>query len=152
MTPYNPYYFNNYQNNPWIDNRFSNQMQNNMQGMNNSYQNQVYQPQPMNNQNNFILQGKNIENIDMVKVTDAPIDGSIAYFPMIDKSYIYTKQMQNDGTTVINAYKLQNTSEDKNESELNTKKISEELKSLKDMIGEIKTELKKQNKDKGGTK
>ena len=45
------------------------------------------------------LQGKTVDNIEVVKATDIPLDGSVSYFPLVDGSSIITKQLQADGTS-----------------------------------------------------
>ena len=51
------------------------------------------------------LQGKSIDNLEVVKAMDIPLDGSISYFPLVDGSAIVTKQLQQDGTSKITIYK-----------------------------------------------
>lgn len=53
-----------------------------------------------------ILQGKQVESIDIVKNIEIPMDGSISYFPVADGSAIVSKQLQTDGTSKIQIYKL----------------------------------------------
>lgn len=69
-----------------------------------SYQ-QTVQPQ--------VIQGKQVESIDIVKNIEIPMDGSISYFPVADGSAIVSKQLQTDGTSKIQIYKLsKDTKED----------------------------------------
>lgn len=71
---------------------------------NNFYQNyQVPQQTPM-------LQGKVVDNAEMVKVTEVPF-GGFGVFPKGDLSEIYVKSWNNNGTTQINTYKLIPTEE-----------------------------------------
>lgn len=51
------------------------------------------------------LQGKSIDNLEVVKAMDIPLDGSISYFPLVDGSAIVTKQLQQDGTSKITVFK-----------------------------------------------
>ena len=46
-----------------------------------------------------ILNGKQVDSIDVVKAMDIPLDGSISYFPLADGTAIVTKQLQTDGTS-----------------------------------------------------
>ena len=79
----------------------------------NSYnQNPYYNPyftqpqmQSMNTMKFSGLQGKSIDNLEVVKAMDIPLDGSISYFPLVDGSAIVTKQLQQDGTSKITIYK-----------------------------------------------
>lgn len=104
------------------------------------------------------LLGKSVDNIDVVKAMDIPLDGSISYFPLTDGSAIVSKQLQNDGTSKIVVYKP--TQEEKKESvkyatiedlqnAINDIDLSK-LDDLEDDLEEIKKELKalKKNKEK----
>ena len=79
----------------------------------NSYnQNPYYNPyftqpqmQSMNTMKFSGLQGKSIDNLEVVKAMDIPLDGSVSYFPLVDGSAIVTKQLQQDGTSKITIYK-----------------------------------------------
>ncbi len=81
---------------------------------NNPYQ--YYTPPNYGQQNQFsmsqmnnpiikTLQGKQVDNIDVVKATEIPFDGSVSYFPLTDGSAILTKQLMQDGTSKISVYK-----------------------------------------------
>ena len=92
--PYPPYVYPNYQqqmpmNNPMS--YFTPQMQ---QQLNQPQQ----QPQP-------ILNGKIVENIENVKITDVPMDGNNYYFPKADGTEIYTKHWLANGSTEVAVYK-----------------------------------------------
>lgn len=69
----------------------------------NPYFNQ--QPQQITTMRFNNLQGKSIDNLEVVKAMDIPLDGSISYFPLVDGSAIVTKQLQQDGTSKITIYK-----------------------------------------------
>lgn len=97
------------------------------------------------------LQGKQVESIDVVKATDIPLDGSISYFPLADNTAILTKQLQTDGTSKINIYKL---TQEKDISQPNyatledlDKKFKQiDLSDLEDDIKDLKNEIKKLKK------
>ena len=96
MQPYvNPNYYAQYQQqiNPYI------------QRMENLQQFQQALQQPPTFQNNFSVISKVVENIDMVKVADIPMDGNMYYFPKADGTEIYTKQFGMDGRTRILTFK-----------------------------------------------
>lgn len=61
--------------------------------------------QPVSNNNQFVPMGKIVENMDMVKATDIPMDGNMYYFPKADGTEIYSKQWLANGTTQIKAFK-----------------------------------------------
>lgn len=96
MQPYvNPNYYGQYQQqiNPYV------------QRMENLQQFQQVLQQPPTFQNNFPVINKVVENIDMVKVADIPMDGNMYYFPKADGTEIYTKQFGIDGRTRILTFK-----------------------------------------------
>lgn len=82
--------FNSYNQNPYFNPYFNPQ-----------------QPQPVvpMKYNAGGLQGKSIDNLEVVKAMDIPLDGSISYFPLVDGSAIVTKQLQQDGTSKITIFK-----------------------------------------------
>lgn len=133
--------YNNYGFNPYYQQqRFQNTEQ---QPMMTQYQ------QPMQLTKPSYLLGKSVDNIDVVKATDIPLDGSISYFPLTDGSAIVSKQLQNDGTSKIVVYK---PSEEKKEAvqfatlediqdAINDLDLSD-IQDLKDDIKEIKKQLK----------
>ena len=82
--------FNSYNQNPYFNPYFNTQSQ-------------PVQPVPM--RYNSGLQGKSIDNLEVVKAMDIPLDGSISYFPLVDGSAIVTKQLQQDGTSKITVFK-----------------------------------------------
>ena len=79
------------------------------------------------------LQGKSVDNVEVVKATDIPLDGSISYFPLTDGSAIVTKQLQQDGTSKTVIYK---PVEDKNVDNVTAFITSNELE---DRLSKIKT-------------
>lgn len=80
--------FNSYNQNPYLNPYFN-----------------IQQPQPMTTLKFNNLQGKSIDNLEVVKAMDIPLDGSISYFPLVDGSAIVTKQLQQDGTSKITIFK-----------------------------------------------
>lgn len=109
----------------------------------------TYQP-PVQLTKPTSLLGKSVDNIDVVKAMDIPLDGSISYFPLTDGSAIVSKQLQSDGTSKIVVYKP--VQEDKKEAiqyatledlqeAINDIDLSD-IQDLKDDIKEIKKQLK----------
>lgn len=138
--------FNNYGFNPYYpqQQRFQNTEQGNQQPIITAYQQPMQLAKP-----NYLL-GKSVDNIDIVKVTDIPLDGSISYFPLTDGSAIVTKQLQMDGTSKVVVYKP--TEEDKKDA-VQFATIDDiqqaiddldlgDIQDLKDDIKEIKKQLK----------
>ena len=64
---------------------------------------QALNPAPVQNQ--FPALGKIVESVDIVKVTDIPMDGNMYYFPKADGTEIYGKQFGMDGKTRILTFK-----------------------------------------------
>lgn len=137
--------FNNYGYNPYYpQQRFQSVEQANQQPMMTTYQTPMQLTKPTT------LLGKSVDNIDVVKAMDIPLDGSISYFPLTDGSAIVSKQLQTDGTSKIVVYKP--SQEDKKEAvqfatiediqdAINELDLSD-IQDLKDDIKEIKKQLK----------
>lgn len=136
--------YNAYNYNPYMQPRYMQQPQ---------MEQSIQQMQPVNN--NYRLNGKQVDSVDMAKNVEYPLDGSISYFPILDGSAIVTKQMTNDGTSKITVFKPFNeqkkeinyiTHEDMKKA-LNELDFSE-LEDIKDEIKELKSELKELKKRK----
>lgn len=105
MQPYpNPNYYAQYaqpQYNPYLQ-RMENLQQ---------FQQSIQQPQLQSNPNltpglNMLASlGKVVESMDIVKVTDIPMDGNVYYFPKADGTEIYSKQFMTNGQTRILTFK-----------------------------------------------
>ncbi len=98
MQPYpNPNYYAQYaqpqpQYNPYLQ-RMENLQQ---------FQNALQQPTVANQ---IPAIGKVVESMDIVKVTDIPMDGNVYYFPKADGTEIYSKQFMTNGQTRILTFK-----------------------------------------------
>lgn len=107
--------------------------------------------QPATYQKPITLQGKSVDNIEVVKATDIPLDGSVSYFPLVDGSSIITKQLMQDGTSRMIVYKPAETEPKATENKeiyVTEKQLEEKLSTFNNE--EIKQEiekLKKQIKD-----
>lgn len=151
--PYNYFGYNSY--NQYMPTGYNPYMQNNQQ----QRTQEQYQPMQYNRQPS--LQGKTVDNIEVVKAIDIPLDGTISYFPLADGTAIVSKQLQQDGTSRIIVYKAL-TGEEKQaepkyitESDLKAqfneftskdiKDIRDELKSLKKKIRELTSEEEKED-------
>ena len=106
--------------------------------------------QPATYQKPITLQGKSVDNIEVVKATDIPLDGSVSYFPLVDGSAIVTKQLQPDGTSRMIVYKPVETQPKQvevQETYITEKELDEKLskldnKELKEEIEKIKKQIK----------
>ena len=115
-------------------------------------QRQPEQYQPLQYNRPTGLQGKTVDNIEVVKAIDIPLDGSVSYFPLADGTAIVSKQLQQDGTSRLIVYKAL-TGEAKQaetkyitESDLKAQFDEFNTKGIKDIRDEIKS-LKKQIRD-----
>lgn len=115
----NPYFFQNYQNTlyPFQNTQAIYQQRYDMQQVPQLY-NQGY-GQTQINQGQLPLQGKMVDSIDVVKAYDVPLTGEPVFFPKIDLSEIYTKQIQPNGTSKTNVYRLVQENEPSNVSGTN---------------------------------
>lgn len=107
------------------------------------------------------LQGKSVDNVEVVKATDIPLDGSISYFPLTDGSAIVTKQLQQDGTSKTIVYKPSNEKEeaknlpkyitaeefDKAIKKIDSSDLRDELKNVKRQLKDITEDIKDINED-----
>lgn len=138
-----------------------------MQRMENLQQfQQTLQPQLQNNPNltpglNMLASiGKVVESMDIVKVTDIPMDGNIYYFPKADGTEIYSKQFMPNGQTRILTFKpileddaniLSNVEEKSLYEALNSVLvgIQEDVRTLNDKVDKISkpTRAKKEVSD-----
>lgn len=137
--------YNNYGYNPYYQQqRFQGVEQTTQQPMMPTFQS----PMQLTKQNSLL--GKSVDNIDVVKAMDIPLDGSISYFPLTDGSAIVSKQLQMDGTSKIVIYKP--TEENKKDvikfatiediqNAIDELDLSD-IQNLKDDIKEIKRQLK----------
>ena len=106
------------------------------------------------------LQGKSVDNVEVVKATDIPLDGSISYFPLTDGSAIVTKQLQQDGTSKTVIYRPSDEKEEKNLpkyitvdeldkaiKKIDNSELKDELKTIKRQIKDITEDIKDINED-----
>lgn len=110
-------------------------------------------PTQMSGANQFNPFGKLVESMDIVKVTDIPMDGNMYYFPQADGQAIYSKKFLPNGQTQILTFKPilddnPNTLSQNEEkfdfgafNEL-TDTFKEQLNSLTDKIDKIEKYLK----------
>ena len=117
-------------------------------------------PTSMSGANQFNPFGKIVESMDVVKVTDIPMDGNMYYFPQADGQAIYGKKFLPNGQTQILAFKPSSESEPDNVStEVEKSKfdtlneflegIQSEVRTLSDKIDKISkpTRAKKEVED-----
>ena len=143
--------YNNYGYNPYYpQQRYQGVDTNNQQPMITTYQQPIQLTKPSS------LLGKSVDNIDVVKATDIPLDGSISYFPLTDGSAIVSKQLQMDGTSKMVVYKPIKEDSDDSKKFVTFEEMQSELakidildlEDLKDEIKEIKKQLKSMKKPK----
>lgn len=115
------------------------------------YMEQQYMPQ----QTKPMINGKQVDSIDVVKATDIGLSGETFYFPLTDNSAIVSKQLNPDGTSKLTIFKP--ISEQKEEIRYITREDMEkalkeldfnEIEDIKDELKDIKQELKDLRKKK----
>lgn len=120
----------------------------------------IQQPtqQPIVNNNMPVrqfLNGKLVDSIEVVKATEANLDGSISYYPLTDNSAIVTKKLLPDGTSKTTIYKPVEEKEipkieyvTKEDLKKSVKEVdmSEVIDDLKDEIKDLKAQIKKMKK------
>lgn len=127
------------------------------------FQQAIQQPMvstQMSGTSSFNPFGKIVESMDIVKVTDIPMDGNMYYFPQADGQAIYGKKFLPNGQTQILAFKPSSESEPNNVStEVEKSKfdtleqflegIQSEVRTLSDKIDKISkpTRAKKEVED-----
>ena len=137
--------------NPYM-NRFYGQQQTNMpQPMELPQQTQNV---PQMGLNRALLNGKQVESIDIVKSLEIPLDGSISYFPLVNGTAIATKQLMQDGTSKITIYEPKKekdikyvTSDEFDEKVKDYEELEEQLEDIKKELKDIKSKLKTKKED-----
>lgn len=132
-----------------------------MMGMNNYYNDRIAQLQQyQQNLNTFSALGKIVENEDVVKTTDIPMDGNMYYFPRADGSVIYGKQWLANGTTRLLTFKpifevepnnsTTNATERENGANNNaTDVLLEQLKGVNERLERIENNIRQSSTNKG---
>lgn len=103
---------------------------------------QTLNPMPMQMQNQFPALGKIVESVDIVKVTDIPMDGNMYYFPKADGTEIYGKQFGMDGKTRILTFKPL-LEDNPNNCSSEQEKIN--FGAINDVLGAIQNDIKALN-------
>lgn len=98
---------------------------------------QMQLPQYQMPQNQF--NGKIVDSVDIVKVTDIPMDGNTYFFPKADGTEVYSKRWLPNGSTEINTY----AKVDVNQVEENKNKFEDILMNKLDSIDERIEKLEK---------
>lgn len=120
------------------------------------YQQPMMMPQAIPQPTQSYLLGKSVDNIEVVKAMDIPLDGTISYFPLTDGSAIVTKQLQSDGTSKTVVFRPSDAQTDTQgyvtldevKKVLNAHENSEiddlrdEIKDMKKQIKDIKNSIK----------
>lgn len=138
--------YNNYLNNPYFNPNFRPIEQ---PYQTNGVNMQPIQQQPLNMPKS-VLQGKQVDSLDVVRASEVPLDGSITYFALTDGTAIATKQLQTDGTSKIVVFKpIEQQNEEKRyitqddlDKAINGLNL-DEIDDIKEEIKDIRKQLKK---------
>ena len=87
--------------------------------------------------------GKVVESMDIVKVTDIPMDGNVYYFPKADGEEIYTKQFLPNGQTRILTFKPFENVAPNNSADNNAELKFEALNELSEVFNKRFDDLEK---------
>lgn len=83
------------------------------------------------------LNGRVVESIDMVKVTDVPV-GSYGFFPKADLSAVYLKTWNNNGTTNITTFTpLTETLPSSNSNDVNSESFNKLTQKIDSIEGKL---------------
>ena len=97
-------------------------------------------PTQMSGANQFNPFGKIVESMDIVKVTDIPMDGNMYYFPQADGQAIYGKKFLPNGQTQILAFKpIENNEVDNSSTETEKLKLDMLTQFLEGIQSEVRS-------------
>lgn len=102
---------------------------------------QAIQPMPQNQMptQTYNPFGKVVESMDIVKVTDIPMDGNMYYFPQADGQAIYGKKFLPNGQTQILAFKPVVENEP---NTLSNDDEKDKISALENVLGTIQSDIK----------
>lgn len=102
------------------------------------------QPQQPQQQIPPFLKGRPVSSLEEVRAIPIDFDGSIFYFPDIANRRIYTKQINLDGTALINMYEFkpipvaqETTSNTNTNSFITREEFDESMSKIKEMFAAI---------------
>lgn len=104
---------------------------------------QGFQPVQQAQFNNQLINGKIITKLEDITANDVPMDGSEAIFPLADKSKIYIKQWNANGTISTVEYLPQICNETSNASNSTLSIEKEEFDSFKQLLTSIEEKVNK---------
>ena len=106
-----------------------------------NYFQQMQQPMQQQLPINQLSTGKIVDSVEMVKVTDIPIDGNNYYFPKADGTEVYSKRWLANGSTEINTYVKVNVQQQEEEKRKIEDDIIEKLNLIDDRIAKLEKGL-----------
>lgn len=72
----------------------------------NTYYQQTMKPMSSITPTMYGLKGRPVSSLDEVRASSIDFDGSVFFFPDLANKRIYTKQINMDGTAILNMYEL----------------------------------------------
>lgn len=72
----------------------------------NTYYQQTMKPMSPATPTMYGLKGRPVSSLDEVRASSIDFDGSVFFFPDLANKRIYTKQINMDGTAILNMYEL----------------------------------------------
>ena len=106
-----------------------------------NYFQQMQQPMQQQLPMNQLSTGKIVDSVEMVKVTDIPIDGNNYYFPKADGTEVYSKRWLANGSTEINTYVKVNAQQEEENKRRIEDDIFEKLNLIDDRIAKLEKGL-----------
>lgn len=135
----NPYYFQG--NQPYQSQNTMNPYQDRLAQLQNQYNQAMPYNQPMVQQSQpmSVLNGQMVGSLDEVKGKDVDLSGNPTWYPKVDGTEVYRKQLQPDGTSKILTYTLsQDIGQDQSKQIVNADVLNALFEQLKqDLMAEI---------------
>jgi len=123
---------------PWQNYGYQNPYMNNLAQF---QQPQNYNPQQFQQPQQATLSGEYVDSVDVVKAKNVDLSGKVVFYPKADLTEVYTKQLQANGTSLINTYRLIQPEQPKVQSQpqmVNADVLNELLSQMKqDIVAEI---------------
>ena len=107
------------------------------------------QPQPQYQMPQYQIPQQNqfnskiVDSIDIVKVTDIPMDGNTYFFPKADGTEVYSKRWLSNGSTEINTYAKVDINQIEDTKNKFEETLMDKLNSIDERIEKLEKNLSK---------
>ena len=89
-----------------------------------------------------MLKGRPVASLDEVRAIPVDFDGSVFYFPDLANGKIYTKQINQDGTSSLFMYERKEIPDVTYQSDVTKEELNQILIELKNSLKEEKKDMK----------